>query len=69
MVRQSSELETNVVAVERTKEYTETPNEVRRNKFSRSVLLCWTILSPHTPRLRLLLKTIVLALIGQREVM
>ena len=28
MVRQTSELETNVVAVERTKEYTETPNEV-----------------------------------------
>ena len=29
MVRQTSELETNVVSVERTKEYSETPNEVR----------------------------------------
>ena len=28
MVRQTSELETNVVAVERTKEYSETENEV-----------------------------------------
>ncbi len=28
MVRQTSELETNVVAVERTKEYCDTPNEV-----------------------------------------
>ena len=32
MVRQTSELETNVVAVERTKEYTETPNEVREGR-------------------------------------
>ena len=28
MVRQTSEVETNIVAVERTKEYADTPNEV-----------------------------------------
>jgi ATP-binding cassette subfamily C (CFTR/MRP) protein 3 len=37
MVRQTSELETNVVAVERTKEYTETPNEVHTWKLVQPV--------------------------------
>ena len=38
MVRQTSELETNVVAVERTKEYSETPNEVCNNRIGPGII-------------------------------
>ena len=66
MVRQTSEMETNIVSVERIKEYTETPNEV------------WIRRAPHCSiyryiisnyRLQPLLKNIDPDLIGQNKVM
>ena len=43
MVRMSSDLETNVVSVERVKEYSETPTEV--NDFSLVFYLVWCMIS------------------------
>ena len=63
MVRQTSELETNVVAVERTKEYSETPNEVEcLVDAGDGRLLLYYI------RLQLSLRTVVQILIGQNWV-
>lgn len=68
MVRQTSELETNVVAVERIKEYIETPNEARSYSDMESDLTRIIITSLFF-RPQLLLTTAVLSVVGQRGVM
>lgn len=69
MVRQTSELETNVVAVERIKEYIETPNEARSYSDMESDLTRIIITFHFLFRPQLLLTTAVLSVVGQRGVM
>ena len=62
IVRMTSELETNIVAVERTKEYCELPNEVC---YSNPLLIIYTI---SVYRLLLLFMETVHLLIGRAQV-